>query len=121
MTKKRLMLVVVALLIVLAVKNAMSQRKSEWQGLSESEARAKLDSRLPSRIPDDKRAAISDKVVAKMRDRGVLSEDLDVDGEGGDTSAAMAADPGSEATDDPGADTIDLTTIDQRAAEPVDT
>jgi hypothetical protein len=29
-------------------------------------------------MPDDKRSAISDKVVAKMRDRGVIREDSDV-------------------------------------------
>ena len=77
MTKRRLMVMAAVLPIVVAIKKAMSHRESEWRGLSESEARSRLDEKLPSRIPDDKRAAISDKVVAKMRDRGVLREDTD--------------------------------------------
>ena len=71
------MLMVAALLIAVAIKEVMSHRESEWRGLSESEARSGLDERLPSRIPDDKRAAISDKVVDKMRDRGVIRQDPD--------------------------------------------
>lgn len=79
MTKAQLILVAIALLIMLVgVKQAMSYRRSEWRGLSESEARAKLDAKLPSRIAEDKRGAISDKFVAKMRDRGVISEEIDL-------------------------------------------
>jgi hypothetical protein len=50
-------------------------KKTEWEGLTESQVRDKLDTRLPDRIPDDKRAAVADKVVAKMRSRGKLAED----------------------------------------------
>lgn len=75
MTKRRLILAIVAVVIVLGVKRAKSSRESEWHGLTESEVRSKLDAKLPGRIPDDKRSAISDKVVAKMHDRGVISED----------------------------------------------
>ena len=78
MTKRRLILVAVAVLIVVCIKKAGSHRKAEWRGLTESEIRSKLDAKLPGRIPDDKRSAISDKVVAKMRDRGVIDEDPDV-------------------------------------------
>lgn len=58
-----------------AAKKAKGGGAAEWHGLTESEARTKLDAKLPSKIPADKRLAISDKVVAKMRDRGVISED----------------------------------------------
>ena len=78
MTKNRF--VVVALLIVViaaCAKKAKSHRASEWHGLTESEARSKLETKLPGKIPAEKRSAISDKVVAKMRDRGVISEDVD--------------------------------------------
>ncbi|MDJ0768129.1 MAG: hypothetical protein QNJ12_05015 [Ilumatobacter sp.] len=79
MTKKRLILVLILLGAVAAcAKQAKSKRESEWHGLSESEARAKLDAKLPGKIPAEKRSEISDKVVAKMRQRGVLSEELDV-------------------------------------------
>lgn len=76
MTKKRL-IVLVLLIVVVAVcaKKAKSHRESEWRGLTESEARSKLEAKLPDKIPAEKRSAISDKVIAKMRDRGVVSED----------------------------------------------
>lgn len=50
-------------------------RRQEWTGLSESEARAKLDEKLPSRIPEERRAAMADKIVDTMRDRGVIVAD----------------------------------------------
>lgn len=76
MTKKRLILLVLLVVVIAAcAKKAKSHRQSEWHGLTESEARSKLDAKLPGKIPAEKRSAISDKVVAKMRDRGVISED----------------------------------------------
>lgn len=76
MTKRRLALVsAAAILIAAVVKKASSHRASEWHGLTEAELRSKLDEKLPSRIPDEKREAISDKVVEKMRERGHLGDD----------------------------------------------
>ena len=76
MTKKRLILLVLLIGVVAAcAKRSKSYRASEWHGLTESEARSKLDSKLPGKIPAEKRSAISDKVVAKMRDRGVISDE----------------------------------------------
>jgi hypothetical protein len=76
MTKKRLILVVLLIAAVAAcAKKSKSHRESEWHGLTESEARSKLETKLPDKIPAEKRSAISDKVVAKMRERGVISED----------------------------------------------
>jgi hypothetical protein len=89
MTKKRLLLGVAAVLIAVCIKKAKSGRGSEWHGLTESEARSKLDAKLPSRIPDDKRSAISDKVIAKMRDKGVVSEDSDAAGESAEAAETV--------------------------------
>jgi hypothetical protein len=90
MTKKRLiLLVMVAMLIVVCAKKAKMSRASEWHGLTESEVRSKLDAKLPGRIPDEKRSEISDKVVAKMRDRGVLGEDA-TEADQADEPAEMA-------------------------------
>ena len=76
MTRKRLILLVLLVVMIAAcAKKAKSHRESEWHGLTESEARSKLDAKLPGKIPAEKRSAISDKVVATMRDRGVISED----------------------------------------------
>lgn len=93
MNKK--LLIVLALLIAAGAacaKKMKSERASEWHGLTESEARSKLDAKLPSKIPADKRLMISDKVVAKMRDRGVISEDS-----AGDTTDA--SEPAAEFAD----------------------
>jgi hypothetical protein len=56
-------------------------RESEWEGLTESEARGKLDAKLPDRMPEEKRALISDKLVAKMGDKGILVADDDASDE----------------------------------------
>ena len=72
--KKVLML---ALLVggVAAVAKMVTAKKAEWHGMTESDVRAKLDGRLPERVPADKRAAIADKVVSKMREKGALVEE----------------------------------------------
>lgn len=79
MTKKRLTLLTLLIAGVAALatcgKKASAKRQREWHGLTEREARAKLDDKLPGMIPADKREAMTDKLVAKMRDRGVLSDE----------------------------------------------
>ena len=57
-----------------AVAKVVIAKKADWQGLTESQVREKLDSRLPDRMPDEKRADVADKVVSKMRERGALRE-----------------------------------------------
>ena len=86
------------------VAKLVSAKKSEWRGLTESEVRQKLDSRLPDRVPEQKRAAVADKVVSKMRTQGLLRDEeapaapTDGDGEGPVSGAAEA--DGDESTED---------------------
>ncbi len=70
-------LIKLALLVggAVAVSKVITAKKAEWEGLAEPEVRAKLDARLPEKVPADKRAEIADKVVGKMREKGVLRED----------------------------------------------
>jgi hypothetical protein len=82
MTKKRLIVVVLIVAIAACARKAKADRESEWHGLTESEVRSKLDAKLPGKIPAEKRSKISDKVVAKMRDRGVINDDPAVPGDG---------------------------------------
>lgn len=63
---------------IAAISKMMDAKKAEWQGLTKSQAREKLESRLPSEIPDDKREMIIDKVVSKMHSKGVVSDDADI-------------------------------------------
>ena len=72
--KKLIKLALVVGAIAVAAR-LVESKKAEWEGLSESQVRDKLDAHLPDRVPDDKRAEVADKVVAKMRSRGKLVED----------------------------------------------
>ena len=74
---------------VAAAAKLMATQKAEWQGLTETEVREKVGQRMPSRVPEEKRAEVADKVVAKMRDRGMLGEE----------PVAAAAEVGSEAAE----------------------
>lgn len=60
---------------VAVVAKLVTSKKAAWHGLTEVELRQKLDSRLPSQMPDEKRASVADKVVANMHKRGVIRED----------------------------------------------
>jgi hypothetical protein len=64
----------------------------EWQGLSEAQVRDRLDTKLAGKVDDPgKRTEIADKVVSKMRERGMLREDAPAvtgDGNGGVTAAS---------------------------------
>ncbi len=70
-------LVKIALIIggVTLATKIIAAKKAEWQGLTESEAREKLASKMAGRVPDEKVAEIADKVVSKMRERGVIRDD----------------------------------------------
>ena len=72
--KKRLLLTLVVGAMIALVFLARSRRRAEWFGIGETEARAKLEARIPRRVPEEKRREVIDKVVAKMRDQGVIAE-----------------------------------------------
>jgi hypothetical protein len=85
---------------IAAVAKLVTARKAEWQGLTEAQVRQKLDARLPDRMPSEKRAAVADKAVSKMRERGMLGEQNEA------TAPAPAEEAGTEA------DSTDATTGD---------
>ena len=90
------------------VAKLVSGKKSEWRGLTESEVRDKLESRLPKWVPGEKRAEIADEVVAGMRGRGALRDDEEPSvgapsdssrgGEEPDSGDAEASDVSDDAT-----------------------
>jgi len=55
------------------------EEKKQWSGLTESEARAKLNDRLSPRVPAEKLDKITDQIVDQMRLRGVLRTEAVVD------------------------------------------
>ncbi len=48
------------------------EEKKNWTGLTEDEARAKLNEKLSPRVPPEKLDKITDQIVDKMKVRGVL-------------------------------------------------
>ena len=82
---------------VAAVARLVSAKKSQWMGLTEPQVREKLERRLPGRMPDEKRAEVADKVVSKMRERGVIREEDDIARAPGETESDTA--DSTEATD----------------------
>ena len=70
-------LVKLALIIgaIAVLAKVVAAKMANWQGLTESEVRDKLESRLPKWVPGEKRAEIADEVVAGMRGRGALRDD----------------------------------------------
>jgi len=77
---KRLLFVAVIIGVVAMIAKKASKQREEWHDISEADARSKLDERLPNRMPDEKRAEVTDKIVDKMRERGVIvDDDIDVD------------------------------------------
>lgn len=63
--------------------------KKEWSGLTEAEARAKLDAKLAPKVDDvSKRTEIGDKVIEGMRKKGLLRSTDTADGNGGVPASA---------------------------------
>ena len=77
---------------IAAVAKLAGAKKAEWQGLTETEVRAKLDSKLPNRMSAEKQEIVADKVVAKMRSRGALAEEEQRPEVGGNGGVAAADD-----------------------------
>ncbi len=61
--------------VIVVIAKIVAAKKAKWEGLTESEVRDKLETRLPKRMPGEKRAAVADKVVSKMRETGALLEE----------------------------------------------
>lgn len=85
--KKLIKLALVVGAVAVAAR-LVGAKKAEWEGLTETQVRDKLDSRMPDRVPDDKRAAVADKVVARMRSRGKIVEDSASGGDGPEESGS---------------------------------
>ena len=48
------------------------EEKKNWMGLTETEARAKLNEKLGSRVPEDKLEEVTDQIVEQLKNRGIL-------------------------------------------------
>jgi len=69
--KKYLLIAVVIGAVALAVKK-LTAGKDDWTNLTEDEARQRLHDRFPDRMPEEKKDVVTEKIVSKMRDKGVI-------------------------------------------------
>ena len=85
--------------IVAAITKFMSDRRRDFYGLTESEARAKFESKLGPIIGDDRASDVADQVIPRLKETGVLVEDAmdnakkaasDVADKVGDTAGKVA-------------------------------
>ncbi len=72
---KRIVLLAIFVGVIALIASRRNSLAAEWHGLTETEARSKLDRRIPDRIPTEKRAAAIDMIVAKMKDKGAVVGD----------------------------------------------
>lgn len=63
--------------ILYAAGRLLAQQKDQWMGLTESQARAKMESKLGPRIGEDKASEIAEQVVAALTERGVIKPDVE--------------------------------------------
>jgi len=69
------LLFVAAFFALIALISKKAQNKAAFEGLSEAEARDRIVQHFPEKVPEERRDAIADTIVSKMRDRGMLSID----------------------------------------------
>lgn len=60
---------------VAALSKVVATKKKEYYGLTESEARAKFQSKLGPRIGEEKAAEVVDQVIPRLKDKGMIKPD----------------------------------------------
>lgn len=69
--KKYLLIAALIGAVALVVKK-LTAGKDDWTNLTEDEARQRLNDRFPNRMPEEKKEVVTEKIVSKMRDKGVI-------------------------------------------------
>lgn len=81
--------------LLYALGRFLADKKDEYAGLSESEARDKFVEKMAPRVGEDNATEIADQVIPKLKDRGLLN----ADGSSGEGAASDAANEVNEAVD----------------------
>jgi len=68
---KKLFRMLMLAAVIFSVYKLMDEKK-KWTGLTEDEARARLSTKLSSRVPAEKLDQLTDQIVEQMKVRGVL-------------------------------------------------
>jgi len=93
--------------IIMAIAKVVAAKKDEFYGISESEARYKVESKLSPRVGDDRAAEIADQVVARLKVAGVVTADA---ADKAEETAEGSADESEDAVDSVEEAVKDITT-----------
>jgi hypothetical protein len=88
--------------IISAIAKFLSDRRRDFYGLTEAEARAKFESKLGPIIGEDRASEVADQVIPRLKESGVLEPD------GMEKAADKAKDAASDLADDVSDATKDL-------------
>jgi hypothetical protein len=80
--------------IISAIAKFLSDRRRDFYGLTESEARAKFESKLGPIIGEERATEVADQVIPRLKESGVLEPDAM------DKAADKAKDMASDVADD---------------------
>jgi hypothetical protein len=72
---RTLLKILVVVGIVTAIAKFITDRRKDFYGLTESEARAKFESKLGPIIGEDRAAEVADQVIPRLKESGVLEPD----------------------------------------------
>jgi len=61
--------------VLAGITKFVASKKDEYFGITESEARAKMETKLGPRIGEDKAAEVADQVIPKLKEKGVIKAD----------------------------------------------
>ena len=61
--------------LIYLVSRFIAEKKGEYAGLTESQAREKFMEKMGPRIGDDSASEIADQVIPKLKERGLLKSD----------------------------------------------
>jgi hypothetical protein len=94
--------------IVTAMAKFISDRRKDFYGLTESEARAKFESKLGPIIGEDRAAEVADQVIPRLKESGVLEPDgMEKAVDNVKDAASDVADDVSDAAKDAASDVAD--------------
>ncbi len=87
---KRVIIIAALVGLVVLLCKQRAVRRQEWHGMTEEQVRERLGEKLPSKMPDEAKAVVTNKIVDKMRDKGAII-DLTDDAETADSETAEEA------------------------------
>ena len=73
--------------LIYAAGRFLAQKKEEYAGLTESQARARFVDKVGPKLGEETAEEIADQVIPKLKERGIVKPDPSDDATGGDPVA----------------------------------